>query len=153
MRVCPKFKPSISAPNIVQYVACISHTDLSELSIVGTWDIPVYQMRHKVIWFAGLVDSILLSICAIMCHWKASMTWLCAKYFQKCFSVENIIMLSLNTVIPIIVMVWQSKWLDVTTYGIFIAIPHLLLFNGSVLSNAYRLIFLYWCMRRQWYLP
>ena len=32
-------------------------------------------------------------------------TWPCAKCFQKCFSVESLIILSLNTVIPIIVIV------------------------------------------------
>ena len=32
-------------------------------------------------------------------------TWPCSKCFQKCFSEENLIMLSLNTVMPIIVIV------------------------------------------------
>ena len=59
----------------------------------------------------------------------ASMTCSCAECFQKCFSAENFIILSLNTVISIIVMVWLSK--------VNIAIRRLLLFNVSVLSNAY----------------
>ena len=32
----------------------------------------VYQMRHQIIWFAWLVDSNLLSICVIRCHWNRS---------------------------------------------------------------------------------
>ena len=47
--------------------------------------------------------------------------------FQKCFSVENLIIVSLNTVIPIIFIVY---WLlDVSINGLFIAIQCLLLFN------------------------
>ena len=67
----------------------------------------------------------------------ASMTWSCAKCFQKCSTVENIIILSLNTVIPIIVMVWLSKVTHVSTDRLFIAVPCLLLYNVIVLSNAY----------------
>ena len=33
------------------------------------------------------------------------LTWPCGTCFQKCFSVENLIIVSLNTVIPIIVIV------------------------------------------------
>ena len=36
-------------------------------------------------------------------------TWSCAGCFQKCFSAENITIISLNAVTPIIVMVWLSK--------------------------------------------
>ena len=75
------------------------------MSIVGTSYIHGYQMRHKVMWFDGLVDSISISICVI----TSPMTWPCAECFQKCFGADNIIILSLNAVIPIIVMVWLSK--------------------------------------------
>ena len=44
------------------------NTDLSNLRVVGTCDILVYQMRHKVMLFTGLVDLNLVSICVIMCH-------------------------------------------------------------------------------------
>ena len=39
----------------------------------------------------------------------AFLTWPCGKCFQKYFSVENHIILSLNTVIPIIVIVYLTK--------------------------------------------
>ena len=38
----------------------MSSTDLSDLSIVGTCDILVYQMHGKVMGFVRLVDSTLL---------------------------------------------------------------------------------------------
>ena len=76
------------------------HTNLPNFSIVGTCDKRVYQMRHKVLWFDRLVDSILLSICVITCLWKASMAWPCAKCFQKCFSEENNTNFSRNSLVP-----------------------------------------------------
>ena len=96
-------------PNIFQQVACISHTDLSDMSIVGTCDILVYKSHHQVMWFVQLVDSILLSIYVVTCHWNHFYDLAMCKNFQNCFSEENIIILSLNTVMPIIVMVWLSK--------------------------------------------
>ena len=46
----------------------LSNTDLSDLSTVGTCDIFVYQMRHRVMWFARLADSILFIKRVITCH-------------------------------------------------------------------------------------
>ena len=48
----------------------LSNTDLSDLSTVGTCDIFVYQMRHRVMWFARLADSILFIKRVITCHWN-----------------------------------------------------------------------------------
>ena len=93
-------------------------------------------MRHKVMWLARLVDSILLSICVITCHWHVSIAWPCAEYFQTCFSAENIIILSLNTVKQSLLWFGYQRWLDVSTDGLFMAVHCLLLFNASVLSNA-----------------
>ena len=56
---------------IFRLVAFMTNTGLSDLSIVCTCDIHVYPMHHKVMCFAWLVDSILLSICAITCHWNS----------------------------------------------------------------------------------
>ena len=67
-------------------------------------DILAYQMRHEVMCFTRLIyqseSSVTLTV---------SIAWSCVKYFLKCFSAENIIILSLNTVRPIVVMVWLSK--------------------------------------------
>ena len=48
----------------------LSNTDLSDLSTVGTCDIFVYRMRHRVMWFARLADSILFIKRVITCHWN-----------------------------------------------------------------------------------
>ena len=40
---------------------------------------------------------------------SASIIWSSAECFQNCLNEETVIILSLNTVIPIIVMVWLSK--------------------------------------------
>ena len=84
----------------------LSNTDLSDLSTVGTCDIFVYQMRHRVMWFARLADSILFIKRVITFHWNGFMKMPCGECFQKCFSANNMISLWLNTVIPIIVMIW-----------------------------------------------
>ena len=65
------------------------------------------------------------------------MTWSCAECFQKCFSAENIIILLLNTIIPIIFMVRLSK--VTCTDGLFIASCLMLLLDISVLSIAYHM--------------
>ena len=59
---------------------------------------------------------------------------------QKCFSVENLIIVSLNTVIPIIVMFSYQRLLDVSINGLFIAIQCLFLFKRSVSGNAHRVL-------------
>ena len=46
----------------------LSNTDLSDLSTVGTCDIFVYHMRHRVMRFARLADSILFIKRVITCH-------------------------------------------------------------------------------------
>ena len=58
---------------------------------------------------------------------------------QKCFSVENCIIVSLNTVIPIIVLFSYQRLLDVSINGLFIAIQCLLHFNVvfRVMHTAY----------------
>ena len=58
----------------------LSNTDLSDLSTVGSCDIFVYQMRHRVIWFARLAGSILFIKRVITCHWNG---------FWKCHA-ENV---------------------------------------------------------------
>ena len=51
----------------------MSNTDLSDMSIAGTCDILVYQMRHKVMGFIRLVDLrnrfALPVICCLIYHW------------------------------------------------------------------------------------
>ena len=84
----------------------LSNTDLSDLSTVGTCDIFVYQMRHRVMWFARLADSILFIKRVITCHWNGFNENAMRRMFSKCFSANNMISLWLNTVIPIIVMIW-----------------------------------------------
>ena len=56
-------------------------------------------------------------------------------YTQKCFSVENLIIITLNIVIPIIV-----KLLDVSINELFIAIQCLLHFLSSLLGNAHHVL-------------
>ena len=48
---------------IVQAGKYFSNTNPSDMSIVGTCDIIVYQQSHQIMWFVRLVDSNLLSIC------------------------------------------------------------------------------------------
>ena len=70
----------------------VSKPDLSDLRIVGTCDTLVYKMRHEVMWFTLLVDSNLLSICIITCHWnpfnhlamfsRFSKMYKCRKYYH-----------------------------------------------------------------------
>ena len=88
----------------------LSNTDLSDLSTVGTCDIFVYQMRYRVMWFARLADSILFIKRVITCHWNGfyenAIMW---RMFSKMLSAYNMISLWLNTVIPIIVMIWLPK--------------------------------------------
>ena len=64
------------------------------------------------------------------CYQSASSLAIETKFLtQKCFSVENLIIVSLNTVIPIIVIVYSyQRLLDVSINGLFIAIQRLLLF-------------------------
>ena len=71
----------------------MSNTDVSDLSIVGTCDILVYQKHHKVMLYTRLVDLVLYQLC----------------HHVSLKNVDNIIILSLNTIIPTIVMVWLSK--------------------------------------------
>ena len=70
----------------------------------------------------------------------AFLTWLCGKCFQKCFSVESLIIVSLNTVYQSLLLFSYQRLLDVATNGLFIAIQCLLLFKGSVMGDAYRRI-------------
>ena len=88
--------------------ACRIHIYLF-LSIVDTRDILVYQTRIKVTWFNRLVDSIFLSIWFITWHWNRFYDLSMCRMFPKMVNAEYIIILSLNTVISIIVMVWLSK--------------------------------------------
>ena len=60
---------------------------------------------------------------------------------QKCFSVENLFIVSLNTIIQISCLLcsYQSL-LGVSINGLFIAIMCLLRFKRSVLGNAHRVL-------------
>ena len=78
----------------------LSKTNLSDLSIVGTRDIFVYRQRHQI----KSCDSPDRSIPT--CYQSASSRVTRNHFFtQKCFSVENIIIVSLTIVIPITVNV------------------------------------------------
>ena len=99
-QICFKRKSLSSTGSI------LSNTDLSDLSTVGICDIFVYQVRQRVMWFARLADSILFIKLVIMCHWNGFNENAMRRMFQKCFSANNMISLWLNTVIPIIVMIW-----------------------------------------------
>ena len=87
----------------------LSNTDLSDLSTVGTCDIFVYQMRQRVMWFANWLIQHCLSSVSSRVTETVSMKMPCGECFQKCFSAYNIISLWLNTVIPIIVLIWLPK--------------------------------------------
>ena len=76
----------------------LSNTNLSDLSIVGTRDIFVY---HRVIKSCDSPDCLVHT-----CYQSASSRVIETKFLtQKCFNVENLIIVTLNTVIPIIVIV------------------------------------------------
>ena len=62
-----------------------SNTDPSDLRIVGTCHMLVYQMGHQIMWFARFVDSNLLSICVIMCHWNRFLDLAMWEMFLKMF--------------------------------------------------------------------
>ena len=106
---------------------------LSGLRIVGTCDILVYRMRHQIMWSAWLVASKMLSICVITRHLNLS---LLENVSKNVLESKNLIIVSLNTLIPIIVIVQ----LDVPTNGLYIAFQCLLLFNVVfwVMHAAYR---------------
>ena len=71
------------AGNIFRQLAYILHTDLSDLNIVVTCDILVYQLHHEVMWWsARLFDSNLLSICFIPCHWNCVFDLAMCKMFS-----------------------------------------------------------------------
>ena len=65
-------------------------------------DILVYRRRHQSMWSTRLVGSNLLSICVITRHWNHFLT-------QKCFSVESLNTVSVNTVIAIIAIIQRPK--------------------------------------------
>ena len=76
----------------------------------------------------------------IVCHAASSSlieTVSCEECFQKYFSAKNMISLLLNTVIPIIVMVWLSKLTRCLHRSIIYRHSVLVTFNVGVLSNAY----------------
>ena len=63
----------------------LSNTDLSDLSMVGTCDIFVYQKRQRVMWFARLADSILFIKRVITCHWNGFYENAMGRMFSKMF--------------------------------------------------------------------
>ena len=63
----------------------LSNTSLSDLSTVGTCDIFVYQMRHRVMWFARLADSILFIKRRITCTWNSFYENAMRRMFSKMF--------------------------------------------------------------------
>ena len=84
----------------------LSNTDLSDLSTVGTCDIFVHQMRHSPVICP---IKYCLSSASSRVTETVSMKMPCGECFQKCLSAYNMISLWLNTVIPIIVMIWLPK--------------------------------------------
>ena len=95
-----------------KYVTCTHSAQIRQVSIwwnaSGRWQW-AYIAHTGVVWFARLADSILFIRRVITCNWNGSMKMPCGECFQKCFSAYNIISLWLNTVIPIIVMIWLPK--------------------------------------------
>ena len=78
-----------SSANFSHYLP-ISHTDLSDLSIVCTC-ILVYKLCHKVIKLPNWLIHFCYQPESSRITETASITWPCAKCFQKCSSVEIII--------------------------------------------------------------
>ena len=99
----------IGWPSLSSTGSIWSNTDLSDLSTVGTCDMFVYQMCHRVMWFAQLANLILFIKRVITCHWNDFFENAMRIMFSKMFSACNMISLWLNTVIPIIVMIWLPK--------------------------------------------
>ena len=101
-----------------------SNTELSDLKMVGTGDIFVYIISHITkSWDSpGWLIQTCYQFASSRVPETAYLSWPCTKCFQKCFSAENLIILSLNTVIPIFVSVSYEMLLGVSTNGLFIAI-------------------------------
>ena len=84
----------------------LSNTDLSDLSTVGTCE---YLFSKCVTESCDSPDWLIhycLSSASSRVTETVSMKMPCGECFQKCFSANNLISLWLNTVIPIIVMIW-----------------------------------------------
>ena len=79
-----------------------SNINLSDLSIVGTCDILVYRMHHKTCYPHDWL---------IQTYYQSASSHVTETTFltPKCFSVENFIIVLLNTLIPIIVIVQLPK--------------------------------------------
>ena len=87
----------------------LSNTDLSNLSTSGTCDIFTYKcVTESCDWPDWLIQYCLSSASSHVTE-TVSMKRPCGECFQKCFSPYNMISLWLNTVIPIIVMIWLPK--------------------------------------------
>ena len=69
----------------------------------------VYQMRHEVMWFPWLIDSFLNQSASSRVietlQWPDHVQTFCKNVLMK----QNSIILWLNTIIPIVLMVWLSK--------------------------------------------
>ena len=88
--VFPDHPDFLSSPGILFF----SKTNLSDLSIVGTCELFVYRMRHQIICSIRLVDS-------KNCYRSAS-----SHVTETTFLTHNVLVIvSLNTVIPISVIV------------------------------------------------
>ena len=99
---CWWFSPSLllSKNIILRYGAFFKY--LSDLRIVGTWDLLVYQMHHQIMWFARLVDWNLTSICLSTCpFFDLAMYEMFSKMFLCWKSYHSV----QKTVIPIIAFV------------------------------------------------
>ena len=84
----------------------LSNTDLSDLSTVGTCDILVTKCVTESCDSPDWLIQYCLSSASSRVTETVSMKMPCRECFQKCFSANNMISLWLNTVIPIIVMIW-----------------------------------------------
>ena len=84
----------------------LSNTDLSDLSTVGTCDIFVIKCVTESCDSPDWLIQYCLSSASSRVTEMVSMKMPCGECFQKCFSANNMISLWLNTIIPIIVMIW-----------------------------------------------
>ena len=87
---------------IFRYGACISHTDVC--GYMWHTCLPNASQSHVICLIQSCYQSASSRVIETL-QWPDHVQI----FFKNVFSVENIIIVSLNTVIPIIVMVWLSK--------------------------------------------